>query len=96
MEGDKGRKTYAMKVGPERARILAWILSLLTIVSILIPFGIKVFPQFHVIGIIPSFILLLMVKTKLHLGEDFEAQQLLKKSMQLCLIALLGSSIIGF
>ena len=96
MEGDKGRKTYAMKVGPERARILAWILSLLTIISILIPFGIEVFPQFHVIAIIPSFILLLMVKTKLHLGEDFEAQQLLKKSMQLCLIALLGSSIIGF
>ena len=96
MDGDLGRNTYAMNVGPERARILAWIVSLLTIVAILIPFGIEVFPTFHVIGIIPSFIMLLMVKTKLHLGEDYEAQQLLKKSMQFCLIALLLSSIIGF
>jgi len=96
MDGDKGRKTYAMNVGPEKARILAWILSLVTIVAILLPFGLEIFPKFHVIGIIPSFILLLMVKSKLHLGEDYQAQQLLKKSMQLCLVALFGSSIINF
>ena len=29
-------------------------------------------------------------------NQRLRAQQLLKKSMQLCLIALLGSSIIGF
>jgi len=95
MEGDEGRNTYAMRVGPEKARVVAWILLLLTLVSLLVPFGIGVFPQLHLVGVIPAVMLLLMVKGKLMTSEDHAAQQLIKKSMYLTLAAFLGSSLLA-
>jgi geranylgeranylglycerol-phosphate geranylgeranyltransferase len=95
MEGDEGRNTYAMRVGPEKARVVAWVLLLLTLVSLLVPFGIGVFPQLHLVGVIPAVMLLLMVKGKLMTSEDYAAQQLIKKSMYLALAAFLGSSLLA-
>jgi len=95
MEGDEGRNTYAMRVGPENARTVAWILLLLTLVSLLLPFGIGVFPEPHLLGVIPAVVLLLMVKGKLMTSEDHAAQQLIKKSMYLALAAFLGSSVLA-
>jgi len=94
MEGDKGRNTYAMRVGPEKARTVAWVLLLLTLASLLIPFGIGVFPELHLLGVIPAVMLLLMVKGRLMASEDHAAQQLIKKSMYLALAAFLGSSLL--
>jgi len=94
MEGDKGRNTYAMRVGPEKARTVAWVLLLLTLASLLIPFGIGVFPELHLPGIIPAVVFLLMVKGRLMASEDHAAQQLIKKSMYLALAAFLGSSLL--
>ena len=94
MEGDKGRNTYAMRAGPEKARTVAWVLLLLTLASLLIPFGIGVFPELHLLGVIPAVMLLLMVKGRLMASEDHAAQQLIKKSMYLALAAFLGSSLL--
>jgi len=95
MGGDEGRNTYAMRVGPEKARAVAWVLLLLTLVSLLVPFGIGVFPQLHLVGVIPAVMLLLMVKGKLMTSEDHAAQQLIKKSMYLTLAAFLASSLLA-
>ena len=95
MEGDKGRNTYAMRVGPEKARTVAWVILLLTLASLLMPFGIGVFPELHLLGVIPAVMLLLMVKGRLMASEDHAAQQLIKKSMYLALAAFLGSSLLA-
>ena len=95
MEGDEGRNTYAMRVGSEKARTVAWILLLLTLASLLLPFGIGVFPELHLVGVIPAVMLLMMVKGKLLTSEDRAAQQLIKKSMYLALAAFLGSSLLS-
>ena len=95
MEGDEGRNTYAMRVGPQKARTVAWILLILTLISILLPFGMGVFPELHLIAVIPAVVLLLMVKSKLLIAEDRAAQMLIKRSMYLALAALLASSLIG-
>ena len=94
IEGDKGRNTYAMRVGSEKARTVAWVLLLLTLASLLMPFGIGIFPELHLLGVIPAMVLLLMVKGKLMTSEDHAAQQLIKKSMYLALAAFLGSSLL--
>ena len=95
MEGDEGRNTYAMRVGSEKARTVAWVLLLLTLASLLLPFGIGVFPELHLVGVIPAVMLLMMVKGKLLTSEDRAAQKLIKKSMYLALAAFLGSSLLS-
>lgn len=94
MEGDEGRNTFAMRVGPQKARSVAWVLLILTLLSILMPFGIGIFPDFHLVAVIPAVVLLLMVKPKLMAAEDREAQMLVKRSMYLALAAFLASSLI--
>ena len=94
-EGDKGRSTYVMRVGPEKARTVAWVILLLTLASLLMPFGIGVFPELHLLGVIPAVVFLLMVKGRLMASEDHAAQQLIKKSMYLALAGFLGSSLLA-
>ena len=94
IEGDAGRETLAMKVGPETARIIAWGILLIALVSMLTPFALGIFSELHLVGVIPSVVLLLMVKPKLFSSEDHAAQMLIKRSMQLCLLAFLGSSLL--
>ncbi len=79
MEGDKGRNTLAMKIGPEKTRVIAYMISLVTLISIIMPFALDIFDSMYLIINIPAIFLLLKVKTKLALGHDFHAQQLLKK-----------------
>ena len=89
MEADEGRNTLAMKIGPEKARITAYLISLSTLISILLPFALDLFEQQYLILVLPSILVLLMVKTKLSLAQDYAAQQLLKKSLYLCLGAFI-------
>lgn len=93
IDGDAGRNTYAMKAGPERARVVAWLILLITLASLLTPFAIGIFPELHLVGVIPAVVVLMMVKPKLFGSEDHAAQMLIKRSMQLCLVAMLGSSL---
>lgn len=89
MEADEGRNTLAMKIGPEKARITAYLISLSTLISIFLPFALDLFEQQYLILVLPSILVLLMVKTKLSLAQDYAAQQLLKKSLYLCLGAFI-------
>ena len=94
MEGDKGRNTLAMRIGSENARTVAWVMSILALASVLLPFAIGIFPPLHVVLVIPAVMTLMMVKGRIIIGEDASASSLLKKSMLLCLAALLTSSLI--
>ena len=94
MKGDKGRETFAMRAGPERARLIAWLILIVTLTAILFPFAWGIFPKPHLVLVIPSVVILLMVKPKLFGCEDRTAQMMIKRSMQLCLVAFLVSSLI--
>ena len=94
VEGDKGRNTLAMRIGSENARTVAWVMSILALASVLLPFAIGIFPPLHVVLVIPAVMTLMMVKGRIIIGEDAAASSLLKKSMLLCLAALLTSSLI--
>ena len=94
--GDKGRETYAMRAGEERARELAAIVLILALAAMLAPFSplLEFFTDWHVVFVIPAVVTLMMVKPKLLASEDHRAQKLIKNSMQLCLIAFLAISLI--
>tara|TARA_B100000214_G_C23955558_1_gene622633 strand:+ start:738 stop:1646 length:909 start_codon:yes stop_codon:yes gene_type:complete len=94
MEGDEGRNTLAMRIGPEKARTVAWLMAILALASVLMPFAIGIFPPLNVVLVIPAVITLMMVKGRIIIGEDESASSLLKKSMLLCLLALIASSLI--
>jgi len=94
MEGDLGRNTLAMRIGADNARTTAWVMSILALASILLPFATGIFPPLHVVLVIPAVMTLMMVKGKIILGEDKAASSMLKKSMLLCLAALLTSSVL--
>ncbi len=96
VHGDKGRTTFAMRVGLERSRFVAWVLLLAALASILLPFvpDLAIFPSWNVVFVIPAMVSLLMVKKRLFSSEDHAAQQLIKRSMQLCLLAFFAISMI--
>lgn len=95
MDGDEGRNTLAMRLGADSARTASWVLSLAALAAVIMPFALEVFTPLHVVFTIPAVISLMMVKSKLLMGEDNAASSLLKRSMMLCLAAFLCSSIIG-
>tara|TARA_B100000945_G_scaffold294904_1_gene271983 strand:- start:2304 stop:3185 length:882 start_codon:yes stop_codon:yes gene_type:complete len=96
IDGDKGRDTFAMKVGEERAREVAALVLAVTLASMLAPFLpiLQIFTDWHVIFVIPAVVSLMMVKSRLFASDDHSAQKLIKNSMQLCLLAFLVISII--
>ena len=94
MEGDEGRNTLAMRIGVEKARVLAWLILLLTMVSILAPFALEIFPASHLLLIIPGLMTIFLVKRKLAYAEDRNAQKLIKRSLQLTLLGFIVSSLI--
>lgn len=94
MEGDEGRNTLAMRIGVEKARLIAWLILLLTMVSILAPFALEIFPASHLLLIIPGLMTIFLVKRKLAYAEDRNAQKLIKKSLQLTLLGFILSSLI--
>lgn len=94
MEGDRGRKTLAMRIGPENARMGAWVILLAALASMLFPFSFGIFKESKVVFVIPAMITLLMAKPKILSAEDFAAQMLIKRSMQLCLFSFLAISLL--
>ena len=96
IDGDEGRNTFAMRAGAGRAREVAAFLLVLALAAILAPFlpFFEIFTDWHVIFVIPAVVSLIMVKSRLFANEDGLAQRLIKRSMQLCLIAFLAISLI--
>tara|TARA_B100000965_G_scaffold240200_1_gene201519 strand:+ start:333 stop:1235 length:903 start_codon:yes stop_codon:yes gene_type:complete len=94
MDGDEGRNTLAMRIGAEKTRILAWVILLFTMIVILAPFALEIFPPNHLLLVIPGLMVIFLVKRKLAYAEDRNAQRLIKKSLQLTLFGLIISSLI--
>ena len=94
MEGDIGRNTLPRKVGVDNARSIAWIFTLAAFISLFLPFILEVFPTEHAILVAPGGLLLMLVKSKLFVGEDRAAQSLIKRSLQVSMIGVIASALI--
>ncbi len=94
MDGDEGRNTLAMRIGVEKTRLFAWIILFFTMIILLTPFALEIFPPPHLIFVSPGLFTLLLVKRKLAYSEDRNAQLLIKKSLQLTLLGFILSSLI--
>ena len=96
IDGDEGRNTFAMRAGVDKARTVAAALLALALVAILAPFlpVLHIFTDWHVIFVIPAVVSLMMVKPRLFATEDTAAQNLIKRSMQICLLAFLVISLV--
>ena len=94
MEGDIDRNTLPRSIGVENARSVAWIFTMAAFVSLFLPFILHVFPTEHAILVSPGGLLLMMVKSKLYLGEDSAAQNLIKRSLQISMVGVIASAII--
>ena len=94
MEGDIGRNTLPRKIGVDNARSIAWIFTLAAFISLFLPFILEVFPTEHAILVAPGGLLLMLVKSKLFVGEDRAAQSLIKRSLQVSMIGIIASAVI--
>ena len=94
MEGDVGRNTLPRKIGVDNARSIAWIFTLAAFISLFLPFILEVFPTEHAILVAPGGLLLMLVKSKLFVGEDRAAQYLIKRSLQVSMIGVIVSAVI--
>jgi len=94
MEGDIDRNTIPRSIGVDNARSIAWIFTMAAFVSLFLPFILEIFPTEHVILVSPGGLLLMMVKSKLFIGEDRAAQRLIKRSLQISMIGVIASAII--
>jgi hypothetical protein len=63
-------------------------------VSLFLPFILEIFPTEHAILVFPGGLLLMLVKSKLFLGEDSAAQRLIKRSLQISMMGVIASAII--
>ena len=94
MDGDEGRNTLAMRIGVEKTRVISWAILLLTMVAILTPFALEIFPPIVLLLLIPGLMTIFLVKRKLAYAEDRNAQKLIKSSLQLTLLGFIISSLI--
>ena len=94
MEGDIDRNTLPRSIGVDNARSIAWVFTMAAFVSLFLPFILEVFPTEHAILVFPGGLLLMLVKSKLFLGEDRAAQRLIKRSLQISMVAVITSAII--
>jgi len=94
MEGDIDRNTIPRSIGVDNARSIAWIFTMAAFVSLFLPFILEVFPTEHAILVSPGGLLLMLVKSKLFIGEDRAAQRLIKRSLQISMIGVIASAII--
>ena len=92
MDGDSERHTLPMKIGAEKARMVAWICALLAFISMGMPFALDLLPLSYIIFLAPALISLTMVKAPIVKGEDTKASKLLKRSL---LFGLLGFTVTG-
>jgi len=92
MEGDSERHTLPMKIGAEKARMVAWVCALLAFISMGLPFALDLLPLAHIIFLTPAMVYLTMVKAPIFKGEDTKASKFLKRAL---LFGLLGFTVTG-
>ena len=94
MEGDVGRETLSMQIGPNKARTIAWIMTLLGFASLFLPFGIDVLPSGMLLLLTPAILAILAAKPRIHQGDDHGAQRMLRLAILLGMIGFAVAAII--
>jgi geranylgeranylglycerol-phosphate geranylgeranyltransferase len=93
MEGDSERNTLPMKIGPEKARAISWVCSLLALISMAMPFALDLLPTAFIGFLAPSMFYLLMVKAPIVKGEDTKASKYLKRALLFGILGFTASGI---
>ena len=94
LEGDIDRQTLPKKIGPDRARGVAQLFVLASLIPIVAPYARGLLPMGMLIAQTPAMFLLVTVKPKLYRGEDYAAQRSLRMAMMLGLLGFLASVLI--
>ena len=93
-EGDANRTTLPKKIGPERARAIAQLLVIGSLLPLVAPYARGMLPMQFIITQIPAILLLISIKPRLYRGEDYVAQRSLRLAMLLGLSGFLASVLI--
>ena len=95
IEGDLDRETLSKHIGSDRARMVAWLMTLLGFALLFVPFGIELLPSGLLIAMVPSILTLLAAKPHIHSGNDHSAQRMLRFAMLLGLIGFGIASLVN-
>jgi len=93
-EGDANRATLPKKIGPERARAIAQLLVIGSLIPLVAPYARGLLPMQLIVTQIPAILLLVSIKPRLYRGEDYVAQRNLRLAMLLGLSGFLVSVLI--
>jgi geranylgeranylglycerol-phosphate geranylgeranyltransferase len=91
VEGDSERETLTMKVGANKARAYAQGFVILSLIPLMLPYGLEWLPMGFLVLQVPAMMVLLTVKPRLFRGEDHAAQRSLRLGMVLGLLGFLAS-----
>ncbi len=94
MAGDAGRVTLSHRIGPEKARFIAWIMTLVGLAAMFLPFGLGMFEANLSYCMIPAVVALVATKPRLYRGDDHAAQRSLRLTMVLGLVGFLAAAIL--
>ena len=92
--GDEDRETLPKKVGAEKARSIAQILVLFSLLPLVAPYARGLLPLGLLITQAPAMLVLVSIKPRLYRGEDHSAQRSLRLAMLLGLAGFLASVLI--
>ena len=92
--GDADRETLPMKVGPQRARAMAQLLVLASLIPLVAPYARGLLPMGLLITQTPAIFVLVSIKPRFYRGEDYAAQRALRLAMLLGLGGFLASVLI--
>lgn len=93
-EGDANRTTLPKTIGPERARAIAQLLIIGSLLPLVAPYARGLLPMQLIVTQIPALLLLVSIKPRLYRGEDYIAQRNLRLAMLLGLSGFLASVLI--
>ncbi len=92
--GDADRETLPKKIGAEKARSIAQLLVLASLIPLVAPYARGLLPLGLLITQTPSMLVLISVKPRFYRGEDHAAQRSLRLAMLLGLGGFLASVLI--
>jgi len=93
--GDEDRDTLPKQVGAERARAIAQLLVLASLIPLVAPYARGILPMGLLILQTPALFVLVTVKPRLYRGEDHAAQKSLRLAMLLGLTGFLATVLIS-
>jgi geranylgeranylglycerol-phosphate geranylgeranyltransferase len=93
--GDADRETLPKQIGAERARSIALLLVLASLIPLVAPYARGILPMGLLILQTPAMFILVTVKPRLYRGEDHAAQKSLRAAMLLGLAGFLATVLIS-